>query len=125
MQLDVAHAVVLRPGEGEVVADEPERTLRILADRDELTLTWFRYAPGETGPDAHVHRRHSDSFYVVDGELELGVGPEVQRMRGRAGTFVAAPPGVVHTFSAGPGRARLLNVHAPSTGFHDRLRELT
>jgi mannose-6-phosphate isomerase-like protein (cupin superfamily) len=46
-----------------------------------------------------------------------------ERLRLGAGSFVAAPIGVVHTFSnPGPGRARLLNVHAPSTGFHDRLR---
>jgi hypothetical protein len=29
----------------------------------------------------------------------------------------------VHTFSGGPGRGRLLNVHAPSSGFHGWLRE--
>jgi mannose-6-phosphate isomerase-like protein (cupin superfamily) len=41
-----------------------------------------------------------------------------------AGSFVAAPLGVGHTFSnPGPGRARVLNVHAPSVGFHGRLRE--
>ena len=39
-----------------------------------------------------------------------------------AGSFVAAPPGVVHTFSSGPGPSRLLNVHAPSAGFHEWLR---
>jgi hypothetical protein len=41
-----------------------------------------------------------------------------------AGSFVASPPGVVHTFTGGPGRSRLLNIHAPSCGFHDWLRGL-
>ena len=40
-----------------------------------------------------------------------------------AGSFVAAPRGVQHTFTGAGGPARLLNVHAPSAGFHDRLRE--
>ena len=42
-----------------------------------------------------------------------------------AGSFVAAPPGTVHTFAAGPGPSRVLNLHAPSLGFHDWLRENT
>ena len=117
-------AIVCRPGEGETVFDDPERTLRILVDRDELTLTWFRYAPGEEGPDPHIHRRHTDAFYVLQGELELGLGPGVAEVvRGTAGTLVAAPPEVVHTFrNASDGEAIFLNVHAPSMGFGDMLR---
>ena len=55
MAFDAARAVFLRPGEGETIFDGPERTIRILADRDELALTWFRYQPGEVGPEPHVH----------------------------------------------------------------------
>src|ERR671923_8528 len=69
MELDV-HGLLLRPGEGETVFDEARRTLRILVDREELTTTWFRYAPGEKGPDPHIHRRHTDAFYVLEGELD-------------------------------------------------------
>lgn len=42
MGFDAAGGVFLRPGEGETIFDGPERTIRILADRDELALTWFR-----------------------------------------------------------------------------------
>ena len=117
-------AIVARPGEGETVFDEPRRTLRILVDRDELTVTWFRYAPGEEGPDPHVHRRHTDAFYVLEGELELGLGPgATEIVRAIPGTFVAAPPEVVHTFrNASGAEAVFLNVHAPSMGFADMLR---
>jgi mannose-6-phosphate isomerase-like protein (cupin superfamily) len=62
-----------------------------------------------------------DSFYVVEGEAEFLLAGE--RLRLGAGSFVAAPPGVEHTFSSGGGRSRLLNVHAPSAGFHEWLRE--
>src|SRR5919201_4303473 len=114
MELDV-HPLLLPPGEGEVVTDRRERTLRILAELDEVIVTWFRYEPGEEGPDPHVHRQHTDAFYVLEGELEFGLGPEVQRIRGAAGTFAAAPPNVVHTFrNSSDATALFLNLHVPS-----------
>ncbi len=123
VELDVSHAVLLRPGEGETIFDEKRRTLRILADSEELTLSWFRYEPGEKGPDPHVHRKHTDAFFVLEGELEFGLGPEVQKVRGAAGTFAAAPPNVVHTFrNASDSTAVFVNIHAPSMGFGDQLR---
>ncbi|MDQ2982743.1 MAG: cupin domain-containing protein [Actinomycetota bacterium] len=123
MELDVGQAVLLRSGEGEIITDRPERTLRILADVEQLTLTWFRYEPGEQGPDPHVHRQHSDAFYVLEGELEFALGPDVERIRGAAGTFAAAPPNVVHTFeNSSDTTAVFLNIHAPSMGFGDMLR---
>jgi quercetin dioxygenase-like cupin family protein len=123
VELDVHRPVLLRPGEGETITDRPERTLRILADRPELTLTWFRYEPGEEGPEPHVHRRHTDAFYVLEGELEFRLGPEVRRVTGAAGTLAAAPPNVAHTFrNASDATAIFLNIHAPSMGFGDMLR---
>lgn len=119
----MANAVLLTPGEGETVLDTSRATLRVLADRDELALTWFRYEPGEEGPEPHVHRRHTDAFYVLEGELELGLGPDLEKVRATAGAFVAAPPDVVHTFrNASDAPAVFLNVHAPSAGFVDMLR---
>lgn len=121
--MDRGHAVLLRSGEGEIITERPERTIRILADREELALTWFRYEPGEEGPDPHVHRKHTDAFYVLDGELELGLGPDVRRLIATAGTLAAAPPNLVHTFrNASDASAVFLNIHAPSMGFAEMLR---
>jgi quercetin dioxygenase-like cupin family protein len=124
MQLDVGQAIVLRPGEGEIAADQPGKTLRLLADWDALALTWFRYAAGEPGPDLHIHERHTDAFYVLGGELCLSLGPGgAHEVRGGAGTLVAAPAGVAHTFAnEGSEDALFLNVHAPNMGFGDMLR---
>jgi quercetin dioxygenase-like cupin family protein len=123
VELEAVGAVLVRPGEGETIFDQPERTIRILADRDELALTWFRYEPGQEGPEPHVHRRHTDAFYVLEGELELGLGPEVAQRTGAAGTLAAAPPNVVHTFRNGSDATVVfLNVHAPSMGFAEMLR---
>src|SRR5919201_2751950 len=123
MQLDVGHAFLLRPGEGEVITDRAERTIRILADGEQVTITWTRYEPGEEGPAPHIHRHHTDSFYVLEGELDFGLGPTVEKIDGAAGTFVAAPPHVVHTFkNTSDSTAVFLNIHAPSMGFGDMLR---
>ena len=88
-------------------------------------MTETRYEPGERGPDAHVHRRHTDSFYVLEGALVFELGPTRDAVEAEAGSFVAAPPGVVHTFrNEGSGRTRFLNFHAPSERFHDHLRAM-
>ena len=105
-------AFVLAPGEGERVSD----AVVIKADSEELCVTESLYPEGKSGPDVHIHREHSDSFYVIEGELVFGVAGE--RIAVGAGGFVLVPPEVVHTFrNEGPGEARFLNFHAPSKGF--------
>jgi quercetin dioxygenase-like cupin family protein len=122
MELDV-HPLLLASGEGDTVVDRPDKTLRILAELDDVIVTWFRYAPGEKGPEAHVHHHHSDAFYVLEGEVEISLGPEPQTVCATPGTFAAAPPDVVHTFrNASDADAIFLNLHAPSSGFGDHIR---
>jgi mannose-6-phosphate isomerase-like protein (cupin superfamily) len=110
--------------DGETVTDKPERNIRILADLPELCLTWTRYVSGEEGPGPHIHKEHVDSFFILSGELVFRVGPELDPVTARPGTFVAAPPEVVHTFrNEGPDDATWLNLHAPSKGFAEFLRD--
>jgi mannose-6-phosphate isomerase-like protein (cupin superfamily) len=114
-------AVVLGPGEGERL-EADTRVATIKAGRDELSLVEFELEPGFEGPEPHAHRDQVDSFYVLEGNPQFLVGEE--KIRLGAGSFVAAPIGVVHTFSnPGPEHARLLNVHAPSNNFHEFLRQ--
>jgi len=97
--------------------------LRILAEVEQLIVTWFRYEPGEVGPDPHIHRLHTDAFYLLEGELEFTLGPDLRTTAARPGTFAAAPPGVVHTFrNASDSTAIFLNLHVPSLGFGDYMR---
>jgi quercetin dioxygenase-like cupin family protein len=122
MQLDV-HPVLLGPGEGETTTDRAERTIQILCEFPQLIVSRFRYERGEEGPDPHVHRQHADAFYVLEGEVDFGLGPEATRVKGGPGTFACAPPNVVHTFKNSSDQTALfLNVHAPSMGFGDVLR---
>jgi quercetin dioxygenase-like cupin family protein len=115
--------VLLSPGEGETTTDRPERTIQILCDFPQVIVSRFRYEPGEKGPDPHVHRQHADAFYVLEGEVDFGLGPDVTRIKGGPGTFAGAPPNVVHTFqNSSEATAVFLNIHAPSMGFGDVLR---
>jgi mannose-6-phosphate isomerase-like protein (cupin superfamily) len=107
---------ILRPGEG-----EGNERYTILADREELVLTEFRYAPGQDGPRRHIHHHHADAFYVLEGELRITLDEE-DNILGPGG-FVLIPPEVIHTFgnpSEEPGR--YLNFHAPGCGFAEYLR---
>jgi quercetin dioxygenase-like cupin family protein len=116
-------AVFWRPGEGERLAAN-NRVATIKVGREELALIEFELQAGFEGPDPHAHDDHVDSFYVLDGEVDFLVGDEWLRLP--AGSFVAAPIGITHAFANRDGQhARLLNIHAPSTGFHDRLREMS
>ncbi len=127
MELDVGQPVLLRPGEGEVIDRSEDRRVEILCDRDVLCATWTRFGPGRDGADPHIHRHHADLFYVLDGELTIGLGADRQETAVRAGSLVVAPPLVVHAFrNASPTeKLRYLNFHAPGGGFADYLRGVT
>jgi mannose-6-phosphate isomerase-like protein (cupin superfamily) len=62
--------------------------------------------------DTHVHRRHVEALYVLEGELALMLGD--RELLAPGGTWVTIPPGVPH---ACVGDARFLELHAPGGGF--------
>jgi quercetin dioxygenase-like cupin family protein len=110
--------VLVGPGEGEMITDRENREVALIAVRDDITMTRSRYGPGERGPDPHVHHEHTDSFYVLDGELTFALGPDGERVMVPAGGFVAVPPNVSHSFrNEGGADARFLNLHTPDGGF--------
>ena len=115
-------AVLLLPGEGEVLAAN-HRVATIKVGRKELALVEFDLAASFDGPGLHSHDDHTDAFYVLGGTIEVQVGTE--RVTAGAGSFAAAPRGVPHTFTSGSEGGRFLNIHAPSTDFHERLRAMS
>jgi quercetin dioxygenase-like cupin family protein len=113
------------PGGGEVIGDAPDRRVEILSDRDELHATWSRFEPHREGADLHVHRKHTDLFYVLEGELTVRLGVADEAVVVPAGTLARVPPLVVHGFRNGSdAEVRYLNLHAPGRGFADFLRAL-
>jgi quercetin dioxygenase-like cupin family protein len=122
-EADSALGVVVEPGGGETITARDRRDVALLADRPQMSITWSRYGPGEVGPDPHVHREHTDAWYVLDGELTFGLGPEAERRSADAGTFVAVPPNLIHSFAnEGATDARFLNFHTPDGGFAANMR---
>jgi mannose-6-phosphate isomerase-like protein (cupin superfamily) len=116
---------VIAPGEGELVGDAPDRRVEILCEREALHATWTRFGPRRAGADLHVHRHHTDLFYVLAGELTARLGPAGEELAVAAGTLVRVPPLVVHGFrNGGDAELRYLNLHAPGRGFAGYLRAL-
>lgn len=113
-------AFVVAADEGEPLTDDA-RTIRIKVARPELCLFEFDALPEYTGPGPHSHREHVDAFYVLEGALEFELDGE--RTLAEEGTFVAATPGVVHTFkNAAAAPVRFLNLHAPGMQFDEYFR---
>jgi quercetin dioxygenase-like cupin family protein len=89
---------------------------------DSFFLSETTIEPGFPGPPPHVHERLHDMFYVLEGELTMRLGERVERVG--PGSFVCAPPGVVHTFANDTDApVRFLNFNTPA-GWERYMREL-
>ena len=120
---DISQAIICGPGEGERLESE-DRVYLVKVARPEISLIEYDTGPTYSGASPHFHERHTDAFFLLEGELEFTLGR--QKHIGRAGTAVVVPPGNVHAFTShGSGRARFLNIHAPDSGFSDFLRART
>ena len=120
-----ATPVLVGRGAGEVVGDSADRRVEILSDDDALHATWSRFGPGREGADLHVHRRHTDLFYVLEGELTIRLGPAGEGVAVPAGTLARVPPLVVHGFrNASDAQVAYLNLHAPGQGFAAYMRAI-
>jgi mannose-6-phosphate isomerase-like protein (cupin superfamily) len=108
------------PGDGDRIAKE-HRLALVKVHLPDLDVLEYAVAPEYTGADDHVHLRHADCFHVLEGALDFTLGGRT--FHAEAGTSVVVPPGVVHAFRSA-GRARFLNVHAPSCGFVEYLRAM-
>jgi quercetin dioxygenase-like cupin family protein len=99
-------------------------TVSLLVASENLSLTRASRAPGQHVAGPHVHR-HAEAFYVLEGELTFQIGAERESITVGAGGFVAAPPGVAHSYGTAGGRpARWLVIHAPDGGFAAFMRGL-
>lgn len=68
--------------------------------------------PGH-GPRLHKHP-YDETWVVIDGNLTFQAGEE--QLEARPGDIVIVPPGAPHKFiNHGPGRAKLVCIHASPT----------
>ena len=65
------------------------------------------------GPPLHVHHETEEAFYILEGEVEITVGPTT--VRAVAGGFVLIPRETPHTFKNGGSKpARILTIFSPA-----------
>ncbi len=128
--------IVSRPGDGERFERE-NRTITIRSDLPGVSIIEIEF-DDTFFVDPHTHDDHTDSFYVLEGEVEFTVGDDT--VRAGPGTVLSAPPGARHGSggrdarvpstptrlpfrSAGGQRNGVLNFHAGlDAGFADRVR---
>lgn len=69
----------------------------------------------------HLHRRHTEVFYILDGEIEFTVGDDM--FTARAGAVIYIPPGIPHAAKSDES-GRMLMLYTPG-GFDEFLAELS
>lgn len=119
--------IALEPHEGHTPSafGTTYRLLATAADTGgSYSLIEIALQPGGFGPAPHVHREEDESFYVLEGELDLRVGDV--SVRGTPGAFVFVPRGTAHSFAnVGSTIGRLLAAHLPALdGFFTDLAQL-
>jgi quercetin dioxygenase-like cupin family protein len=116
----MSESVIVRgPGEGRTLLVGAGDRVTYKVRSSETDGSYFCFEVSTTpgfGPPLHTHS-YRELFYVLEGEYEFTVerDGELQTIAGPAGTAVAVPPNVPHTFKntrAAP--ARLLFVHEPA-----------
>jgi quercetin dioxygenase-like cupin family protein len=106
-------AAASRPGAGEarwwfgqlalIKAGAPETDGR-------YTLVEIVVPPNYATP-LHAHGREDEAFWILDGEARFDVGAET--FDAAAGSYLLAPRGVAHRFTAGARGARILFLFTP------------
>ncbi len=111
--------IVREPGEGRtlLVGGGDRVTYKVRSAETGGGYFCFEVAttPG-FGPPLHTHA-YRELFYVLEGEYEFTVERDgrLETITGGAGTAIAVPPNVPHTFKNGThAPARLLFVHQPA-----------
>lgn len=68
--------------------------------------------PPEGGPPPHIHHREQESFYVLEGAIDIQMGGKI--VQATSGDFVHIPCGTVHSFrNTGSDTARMLLIFSP------------
>ena len=85
---------------------------------------FLQRGPEGSGPPPHSHR-WDESFYVVRGEVDFGIGSE--SATAAAGTLVHLPAGTEHWFRFGKGGGEMISMTSrlgASRMFTDMAREI-
>jgi quercetin dioxygenase-like cupin family protein len=98
--------------------------ISLLVANENLSLTYASRPGGERVTGPHLDQ-HAEAFYVLEGELTFEVGTDRETITIGAGSLLAAPPGIAHSYgTAGNHPARWLIIHAPDGGFAAFMRSI-
>jgi mannose-6-phosphate isomerase-like protein (cupin superfamily) len=118
-----ARGYVLPAGTGRALLG-PGDMYTFLATGDSTDGALFQFearVPRGGGPPPHVHHREAETFYLVQGRLEMHLGDDV--VAAKAGDYVYVPKGALHWFrNVGDESAVLLVTFAPA-GFEGFFEE--
>jgi quercetin dioxygenase-like cupin family protein len=116
----VSEKVIVRgPGEGRTLLVGGGDYVTYKASTADTDGAYFCFEVSTTpgfGPPLHTHA-YRELFYVLEGSYEFTLqrDDQLETIVGSAGTSIAIPPNVAHTFkNATQGPARLLFVHQPA-----------
>jgi quercetin dioxygenase-like cupin family protein len=120
----VPEGILSGPGEGELLRNEQgNRVVLVKGALPHISVFEFTIEGPFEGPEPHTHTDETDSFYILEGELDVYVNGEWTRAA--PGAFLSAAPGVEHGFTKrDSGTVRFLNIHAPG-GFEHSLRAMS
>jgi quercetin dioxygenase-like cupin family protein len=106
----------LRPASEATIGEREEISERVALLCDIEAVAIAEISGVEVAP--HIHDRHWDSFYVLEGEIAFTAGED--SFSAGPGTWVQVPPGLPHSIVA--TGARFLNLHSPSCNYGAFLR---
>jgi mannose-6-phosphate isomerase-like protein (cupin superfamily) len=106
-----AELVVLGPGEGRAFWISLSEG-RVKAGAGDFWVFESSPPPAGAAPPLHVHHRHDEGWFIIEGTIEFTLGS--RRDRRGAGSFVFVPRGIAHSFAnPGPSSARILLMGSP------------
>ena len=105
--------IVLKPGEGKTIPVPGHNITHKL--RGEDTGGAFSLLEVELwgdGPPQHIHKTEDETFYVLEGEINVLMGEQI--IKATAGSFLFVPKGTVHAMCrSGEKPARFLATYSP------------
>ena len=105
---------ILRAGEGRTIWQLGNHfTLKATSEATHGHFAMLEQVCDGAPAPMHVHESEEESFYVLEGAIDLYLGDEVHQVE--AGAFCVVPRGTPHTFlSTSPDPARMLVLVSPS-----------
>jgi len=73
----------------------------------------FEFLPKDSGLGPHKHTGSDETFYILDGEITVLVGEEIQTVR--TGDFLMVPRNTRQAFRVASETARFLNSYTPAS----------